>query len=71
MCGIREYTTSVPTVEAVDFGDKYTQQKGQIRGSAGPTRPTAGPETYREVLEDFLDGQRLAVAHWGDTDTES
>ena len=49
----------------VDYGGKYTQESSKIRVWAGPTMPTAGPETYLEVLEDFLGSQGLALAHWG------
>ena len=31
--------------------------------------PTAGPETYLEVLEDLLGKRGLAVAHCGSKDT--
>ena len=33
--------------------------------------PTAGPETYLEILEDFLGRQGLAVAHCGDKDKDT
>ena len=36
---------------AVDTGDKYKQELGQVRVWTGPTVPTAGPETYLEILE--------------------
>ena len=46
---------SVPTTEtglalaAMNFGDKYTWELGQIRVWAAPTVPVVGPETYLEV----------------------
>ena len=56
---------------AVDFGGKYTQELGQVRVWAGPIVPTAGPETYLEVLEGLLERQGWAVAHCGGKDTDS
>ena len=39
---------------ALDSGDKYTQESGQVRVCAGSTVPTAGPNTYLAVLEGLL-----------------
>ena len=38
----------------VDIGGNYTQYLGQIRVWTGTTVPTAGPETYLQVLEGLL-----------------
>ena len=44
------------------------QELGQVRVRAAPT---AGPETYLEVLEGLLGRQRLAVTHSGGKDIDS
>ena len=77
ICGISEHTISVAaadthlTLAAVDFGDKYTWELGQVRVWAATTVPTAGLETYLKVLEGLLGRRRLAVAHCGVKDTDS
>ena len=76
ICGIPEQTMSVSTFEtslafeALDSGDKYTQDLGQVRVCAGSTVPTAGPETYLEVLEGLLRRRGLALGHCGSKDTD-
>ena len=73
--GISERTMSIPKNEnglqlaAVDFGDKHTHEWGQIRISAVPTGPTAGPETSIEALDSLLRRQRWAVAHGKDNNS--
>ena len=68
---------SVPTSEtglalaAVDFGDEYTKELGQVRVWAAPTVPTGGPENYLGVLESLLGRQRLDVTHGGGKDTDN
>ena len=67
---------SVPTTEmglalaAVHFGGKNTRELGQVRVWAGPTGPTAGPETCLEVLEGLRGRRGLVVAHCGSKDTD-
>ena len=50
------------------YGGKYMQELGQVGVRAAPT---AGPETYLEVLEGLLGRQRLAVTHSGGKDIDS
>ena len=67
---------SVPTIEtdlaftALEFEGTYMWESSQVRVWAGPTVPTAGPETYLEVLEVLMGRWGLAVAHWGSKDTD-
>ena len=49
---------------------KYMWESGQVRVWAGPTVPTAGPETSLEVLEGLLGRQGLALAYCGSKDTD-
>lgn len=57
--------------KAVDLGNKYTQEMGQIREWAGPTLPITGPETCLELLEGFLWRQGLTLDHSGSKNTDN
>lgn len=64
---------SIPSIEtslaskAVDLGNKYTQEMGQIREWAGPRLPIIGPETCFGRLpgEAGIDsGSQWKQEHW-------
>lgn len=40
--------------ETVDFERKYKLKQGKTWVWADPMLPTAGPETFIEILEDFM-----------------